>query len=184
MSSERWHQIEDLYHAALERDPGRRAGFLAEACRDDEELRREVESLLAQDGVPAPGTQVGAYRIEATLGQGGMGVVYRALDTKLNRRVAVKFLSNEIADATARRRFQREAQMASSLNHPHILTVHDAGEWGERQYLVTEFVDGGTLAEWARAEKRTWRQVVELLAGVADGLAAAHQAGILHRARA
>src|SRR5207245_1088129 len=165
----------------LEGDPVRRGGVLAEACRDDEELRRAVESLLAQDGVPAIGMQVGAYRIEATLGQGGMGVVYRALDTKLNRPVAIKFLSNEIADATARRRFQREAQMASSLNHPHILTVHDAGEWGECQYLVTEFVDGGTLADWARAEKRTWRQVVEILAGVADGLAAAHQAGILHR---
>src|SRR5437773_8610213 len=154
MSPERRRQIEELYQAALERNPGRRAGFLAEACGDDEELRREVESLLAQDGVPAIGTQVGAYRIEATLGQGGMGVVYRALDTKLNRRVAVKFLSNEIADATARRRFQREAQMASSLNHPHILTVHDAGEWGGRQYLVTEFVDGGTLSDWVRAKPR------------------------------
>src|SRR2546426_11591441 len=71
--------------------------------------------------------------------------------------------------------------MASSLNHPHILTVYDAGELDERQYLVTEFVDGGTLNTWARAEKRTWRQVVELLVGVADGLAAAHKAGILHR---
>src|SRR5262245_25452686 len=110
-----------------------------------------------------------------------MGVVYRAFDTKLNRPVAVKFLSNEIADVTARRRFQREAQMASSLNHPHILTVHDAGETGGRQYLVTEFVDGGTLRDWARAEKRTWRQIVELLVGVADGLATAHAASILHR---
>src|SRR6266540_257296 len=110
-----------------------------------------------------------------------MGVVYRALDSKLNRPVAVKFLSNEIADATARRRFQREAQMASSLNHPHILTVHDAGESRGRQYLVTEFVDGGTLTDWARAEKRSWRQVIEILVGVAEGLAAAHEAGILHR---
>ena len=81
----------------------------------------------------------------------------------------------------ARRRFQREAQTASSLNHPHILTVHDAGEFDGRQYLVTEFVDGGTLKDWTRSETRTWRQVVELLAGVADGLAAAHAAGILHR---
>jgi Tol biopolymer transport system component len=71
--------------------------------------------------------------------------------------------------------------MASALNHPHILTVHDAGEFEGRQYLVTEFVDGGTLKDWARAEGRTWRQIVELLLGVADGLAAAHQAGILHR---
>src|SRR5579862_2768040 len=109
-----------------------------------------------------------------------MGVVYLARDTKLNRPVAVKFLSDEF-DGTARRRFQREAQMASSLNHPHILTVHDAGEYEGRQYLVTEFVDGGTLKDWAKAEKRTWRQIVDLLVGVADGLAAAHGAGILHR---
>jgi Tol biopolymer transport system component/predicted Ser/Thr protein kinase len=127
------------------------------------------------------GFQLGPYRIETQLGEGGMGVVYRALDTKLNRPVAVKFLSDDLADMGARRRFQREAQMASSLNHPHILTVYDAGEFEGRQYLVTEFVDGGTLKSWARAKKRTWRQVLELLVGVADGLAAAHQAGILHR---
>jgi len=127
-----------------------------------------------------PGAQVGIYRIEAPLGEGGMGTVYRAIDTKLNRPVAIKFLSDDLADANARRRFQREAQMASSLNHPHILTVYDVGEFEGRQYIVTEFVDGGTLKDWAR-EKRTWRQVVELLTGVADGLAAAHAAGILHR---
>ncbi len=127
------------------------------------------------------GTQIGSYRIESQVGEGGMGTVYRALDTKLNRPVAIKFLSSELADAAARRRFQREAQMASSLNHPHILTVHDAGEFEGRQYLVTEFVDGGTLKAWARAEQRTWRQIVEILAGVADGLAAAHAAGITHR---
>ena len=74
-----------------------------------------------------------------------MGVVYRALDTKLNRPVAVKFLFDELADEAARRRFQREAQMASSLNHPHILTVYDAGEFEGSQYMVTEFIDGGTL---------------------------------------
>ena len=110
-----------------------------------------------------------------------MGRVYRARDTKLNRLVAIKFLSDELADPAARRRFQREAQMASSLNHPHILTVHDVGEFEGRQYLVTEFVDGGTLKDWAGAEKRSWRQIVELLVGVADGLATAHVAGILHR---
>jgi serine/threonine protein kinase len=71
--------------------------------------------------------------------------------------------------------------MASSLNHPHIVTVHDVGEFEGRQYLVTEFVDGGTLKDWAHAEKRGWRQIVELLVGVADGLATAHTAGILHR---
>jgi serine/threonine protein kinase len=78
------------------------------------------------------------YEVQAPLGAGGMGVVYRALDTNLNRPVAIKFLSRELADADARRRFQREAQLASSLNHPHILTVFDAGEFEGRQYLVTE----------------------------------------------
>jgi serine/threonine protein kinase len=109
-----------------------------------------------------------------------MGVVYRALDTNLNRPVAIKFLSSALADPDARRRFQREAQTASSLNHPHILTVHHAGEFEGRQYLVTEFVDGGTLRDWL-LEGHGWRQTIELLTGVADGLGAAHQAGILHR---
>jgi eukaryotic-like serine/threonine-protein kinase len=127
------------------------------------------------------GTQFGSYRIDSLLGEGGMGVVYRAFDTRLNRPVAIKFLSDEVADAAARRRFQRESQTASSLNHPHILTVYDAGEIDGRQYLVTEFVDGGTLRDWSASVRRTWRQIVELLVGVADGLATAHDAGILHR---
>jgi serine/threonine protein kinase/Tol biopolymer transport system component len=110
-----------------------------------------------------------------------MGTVYRATDTKLNRPVAIKLLSDEFADVAARQRFQREAQLASSLNHPHILTVYDTGEYHGRQYLVTEFVDGGTLKDWIKAEKRTVRQIVELLTGVADALAAAHEAKITHR---
>ena len=127
------------------------------------------------------GLRLGVFVVQAPLGSGGMGVVYRALDTNLNRPVAIKFLSDELANPTARRRFQREAQTASSLNHPHIVTVHDAGEFEGRQYLVTELVDGGTLRDWARAAKRGWRQTIELLTGIADGLAAAHDAGILHR---
>src|ERR1700730_15637956 len=130
---------------------------------------------------PTPGMQTGPYRLESQIGEGGMGSVYLALDTKLNRPVAIKFLSDDLADAAARRRFQREAQMASSLNHPHIVTVHDVGEFEGRQYLVTEFVDGGTLKEWAKAERRAWPEIVELLIGVADALATAHAAGILHR---
>jgi hypothetical protein len=121
------------------------------------------------------------YRIESLLGQGGMGIVYRALDTSLNRPVAVKFLSDDVADVAARRRFQREAQTASSLNHPHIVTVHAAGEWNGQQYVVTEFVDGGTLSQWAAAEPRSWRQCIEMMTGVAEGLAAAHDVHILHR---
>lgn len=128
----------------------------------------------------APGTSVGPYVIEAVVGEGGMGVVYRALDTKLNRPVAVKFLSADGATAIDRRRFQREAQTASSLNHPHIITVHDVGEIDGRQYLVTEFADGGTLTAWGRTP-RSWRDLVGLLLGVADALATAHEAGILHR---
>src|SRR3984885_7185006 len=128
-----------------------------------------------------PGTVIGAYRIEGPLGEGGMGTVYRALDTKLNRPVAIKVLSDDLADAAARRRFQREAQMASSLNHPHILTVYDVGEFEGRQYLVTEFVDGGTLKNWIQRQPRNWEDIAQLLTGVADGLATAHQAGILHR---
>lgn len=110
-----------------------------------------------------------------------MGEVWKARDKKLGREVAIKILPDDLVDAAARRRFQREAQLASSLNHPHILTVYDADEFEGRQYLVTEFVDGGTLRDWAQAEKRTWRQTVELLATVADGLATAHAAGIIHR---
>jgi Tol biopolymer transport system component/tRNA A-37 threonylcarbamoyl transferase component Bud32 len=130
---------------------------------------------------PQPGQQIGPYTIETILGEGGMGQVFLGRDTRLNRRVAIKFLSEELADKSARRRFQQEARTASSLNHPHILTVLDVGEFAGRQYLVTEFVDRGTLRDWARVQRRSWRQIVELLVGVADALATAHQAGILHR---
>jgi serine/threonine protein kinase len=127
----------------------------------------------------APGTVVGSYHIEAELGHGGMGVVYRALDTRLGRQVAIKFLSSAVADAASRRRFQREAQTASSLSHPHILTVYDVGEFEGEQFLVTELA-GGTLSEWQNGS-HDWREMVELMVGVADGLAVAHEAGILHR---
>ena len=198
MTPERWRQVTEVFHAVVARDAPARARHLDDACANDPALRAEVEAMLAAHadsggvGVPAlsmpvtrgqleAGTMIGPYRIGHLIGAGGMGAVYRALDTKLNRPVAIKFLPDDLADSSARRRFQREAQLASSLNHPHILTVHDAGEFEGRQYLVTEFVDGGTLKDWALGERRTWRQVVELLVGVADGLAAAHAAGILHR---
>ena len=129
----------------------------------------------------APGATIGTYRLDYQLGEGGMGTVYRATDTRLNRAVAIKFVSTDLADASARRRFQREAQLASSLNHPHILTVHDAGELDGRQYLVCELIDGGTLRDWVKASPRSWQDVVELVIGLADGLATAHEAGILHR---
>jgi Tol biopolymer transport system component/predicted Ser/Thr protein kinase len=187
-------EAKELFGRVLDLEPQVRASILDEACAGRPQLRQEVESLLAaydkagvfldaplMDNRAMVGQSLGSYRIEALIGQGGMGVVYRALDTKLDRPVAVKFLSGALADPASRRRFQNEARTASSLNHPHILTVHDAGEFEGRQYLVTEFVDGGTLRDWARAGKRTWQEIVELLVGVADGLAAAHAAGILHR---
>jgi eukaryotic-like serine/threonine-protein kinase len=130
------------------------------------------------------GTQLGSHEITRLIARGGMGEVYCAHDTKLNREVAIKFLSVHRSNEQSRTRFKREAQIVSSLNHPHILTVHDVGEFEDREYLITEFVDGGTLKDWLHSAdhpKRTWRQVVELLTGVADGLAAAHSAGILHR---
>ena len=127
------------------------------------------------------GTTLGHYEILALLGRGGMGEVYSARDNRLNRTIAIKFLASDIASSDARRRFQLEAQTASGLNHPHILTVFEAGETEERQFLVTELIDGGTLADWSRSAKRTSRQTLELLTGVADGLAAAHGAGIVHR---
>ena len=128
------------------------------------------------------GRQFGDYLVGERVGSAGMGVVYAATDIRLNRRVAMKFLSEDLFDATARRRFEREARMASALNHPHIVTVHAAGEHEERQYIVTEYVDGGTLNDWlVRRAVSGWRQGVELLTGVADALAAAHDAGILHR---
>ena len=197
MEPERWGEIDRLYHAALERASGDRAKFLAHEC-NDEQLRHEVESLLqyteqgdrflenqpwtsASTSGELPFERIGPYRLEGVLGKGGMGVVYRATDTKLNRPAAIKVLTSALATASVRHRFEREARMASALNHPHILTVYDAGELDGRQYLVTEYVDGGTLRNWAQTEPRTWQTTVELLMGIGDALACAHEAGILHR---
>lgn len=206
MTALRWQQIEALYNAALEHDPGSRAKFLAEACHGDVDLRDEVERLLAVESsttvtIDRPaweraeafaasrprgltiedGAQVGIYRIAAPIGAGGMGSVYRAIDTRLQRPVAIKFLFDDLAHRVDAFAAQREAQLASSLNHPHIVTVFDVGEFEGSQYLVTEFVDGGTLLDWAQQRERTWQEGVEILTGVAEGLAAAHEAGILHR---
>jgi eukaryotic-like serine/threonine-protein kinase len=128
------------------------------------------------------GTVIAHYRIDAVLGRGGMGVVYRATDTKLHRPVAIKFLGAAVPDPNVRRRFAQEAETTSSLNHPHIVTVFDVGEHAGEPYIVSELVDGGTLDEWVvKNRSRRWRQTVELLTGVADALAAAHAAGVLHR---
>src|SRR5205807_9364665 len=101
------------------------------------------------------GTRLVPYEIVGELGAGGMGVVYRARDTRLNRFVAIKFLSSNVVDETARRRFLQEAKTTSSLNHAHIPTVHEVGGFEGRQYLVSELVDVGWLLDWSRSDKRT-----------------------------
>jgi hypothetical protein len=102
------------------------------------------------------GSKLAQYEVTSLLGKGGMGEVYRAKDNRLNRYVAIKFLAGDATDAPARRRFQREAQTASSLNHPHIITVYDIGEFEGRQYLVTEFIDGTSLDDWNMVPAASW----------------------------
>jgi serine/threonine protein kinase/Tol biopolymer transport system component len=197
LSTARDQQIRALYKAALERPLAERASFVADLSGGDQEICRSVELMLSRHGATdvgasaaapaeateelAAATEIGTYRIDGVLGRGGMGVVYRATDNKLHRPVAIKFLSI-VADEQAKRRFRQEAETASGLNHPHIVTVYDVGEHGGQQYIVSELVEGGTLEEWNRTTRRKgWRQSVELLTGVADALAAAHAAGVLHR---
>ena len=127
------------------------------------------------------GKIISHYRIEEKLGEGGMGVVYRARDTLLPRNAAVKFLSRDVATEDQRHRFQQEAQAASSLNHPHILAVYEAGTDDNQQYLITEFIDGVTLREWARQQRPSLGRILDVMIGIAEALACAHEANIVHR---
>ena len=155
MNSARLRQIEELYHRAGEHTPEEREAFLTKACGNDAELLRDVLALLAQDSGPmerpvlavaaqlladsawTPGTQVGPYQIVSRLGEGGMGEVFKARDTRLGREVAIKTAHEEFSG-----RFQREARAISALNHPNICTLHDIGP----DYLVMELVEGVNLA--------------------------------------
>src|ERR1700745_1759306 len=192
MNPERFQRIEELYHAARERTAEERAALLAQA---DPEVRREVESLLAQrtgdeflerpaiqndQKVPedsavtalTAGICLGPYRLESKLGAGGMGEVYRAVDTRLGRAVAVKIAQKEFIE-----RFEREARAISSLNHPHICTLYDVGP----NYLVMELVDGETIAARLKSGPLPVKTAHLYASQILAGLAEAHKKGIIHR---
>jgi serine/threonine protein kinase len=201
VKSKRLHEVEALYRAALERDPAERQAYLDEACAADEDLRGEIESLLAYDERAAGFLEIPAMDVEARsmaadcnpslmgktvlhyhilerLGAGGMGVVYKAEDTKLRRPVALKFLPDDFAktDPNALERFRREARATSALNHPNICTIHDIQESEGQPFIVMEFVNGTPVAH-----SEDLGEVLDVAIQIADGLAAAHAAGVIHR---
>jgi len=130
----------------------------------------------------SPGTKLGRYETRSQLGAGGMGEVYLALDTELDRTVAIKILPAALASDPERlQRFVQEAKSASALNHPHILTIHEIGITGDSRFIATEFIDGDTLRHKIRSEALSLNDVLEIATQVAGALAAAHAAGIIHR---
>jgi predicted Ser/Thr protein kinase len=130
---------------------------------------------------PAPLRTLGRYHVERVLGMGGMGVVYAGHDPQLNRRVAIKLLRPGASSERQRARLMREAQAMAQLSHPNVVHVHEVGSFGEQLFVVMELIDGMTLSAWLRAQKRTWRQIVDAFVAAGEGLAAAHQAGLVHR---
>jgi len=204
MKPERWQQIDKLLEEALELEASERTVFLDQACVGDDALRRKIEALLAahkqaesfietpalqaaaqalaNQARPMIGRQLGRYQIISLLGAGGMGEVYRARDTQLNREVAIKVLPAHLTqDAAALARFKREAQAVAALSHPNILAIHDFGTEQEIHYAVTELLDGETLRCRLAQGALLWREAIEIGAAVADGLAATHAKGIIHR---
>src|SRR3984893_504449 len=130
----------------------------------------------------SPGTRFGPYEIGTQLGAGGMGEVYRARDTRLNRTVAIKVLSAHLADRPElRERFEREARTIASLNHPHICTLHDIGQQDGIDYLVMEYLEGETLAQRLLKGSLPLEQVLQYAIDIADALDKAHRKGVAHR---
>ena len=197
MTPERLQQIEDLYHSALERDSAERMAFVDDSCKGDDELRHEVESLLASheragDFIEAPvheraarviadnqkrsmiGRLIGHYEIIELLGAGGMGEVYLARDARLDRKIALKFLPHYFTKDTGRlRRFEQEAQAASALNHPNIITIYEIGEVDGTHYIATEFIDGPTLRQRLTGDGLTLSAALDLAMQTASALSAA-----------
>lgn len=188
MTPERWRQIEDLYHAAQKCHSDERAALLE--CTDPE-IRSRVERMLEIESgsgilgrspanfladptktVLASGAQLGPYKIEAQIGSGGMGTVYRAVDTRLGRVVAIKIAAERYSV-----RFQLEAQAISTLNHPHICILYDVGP----NYLVMEFIEGSTLAAEIKKGPLALETAARYGAQIAGALAEAHSLGIVHR---
>ena len=203
--SEQWVRVEEILNGALDRQPSERAAFVESACCGDQTLQREVASLLeAHDrpgalerlaphvtplaarlhvGEPEPGELIGPYRLLQRIGGGGMGIVYRALDTRDDRAVALKLMQSRFTeDATAVKRFRLEASLVATLDHPNICTVHEVGETGDgRLYLVMPLYEGETLRQRLTRGPLPVHAAVAIAAQVARGLSKAHVQGIVHR---
>jgi serine/threonine-protein kinase len=197
MTPERWQQVTAIFHAARTRDAAAREGFLAEACRGDASLRKDVDAILAADAgagsfgerplvASGPsfdaGTVFGVYRIERLIGAGGMGEVYRARDTKLNRDVALKVLPEAFAtDPERLERLRREARVLASLNHPHIGAIYGFDDSGATHALVLEFVEGPTLADRIARGPIPIDEALAIARQITEALEAAHEQRIIHR---
>ena len=204
MNPERWQRIKELFEAAIDKDASSRAAFLVEACPADPDLRKEVEALLenqeedsflekpvyavapelfdSEIGDAIVGRKLGPYEVTATIGRGGMGVVYLARDTRLDRLVAIKMLAPKYtSDAQQRERLRREARAAAKLSHPGIATVYSLEEQDDSVYMVSEYVQGLTLHQIMAQERLTFPQVLDIAIQIARAVAVAHEQGIVHR---
>jgi len=193
MTPERWDRVKEVFQAAIERDEGERQEYLAAACGSDALLRQEVESLLREhsspDGLISPvrkvdlsGRTITHFRVIEKLGQGGMGVVYRAEDLKLGRTVALKFLAPHMAvSGEHRARFVREARALAAIDHPNICAVHEIDEGEGRLFLAMSFVNGPTLKAKIAQGPIEVDEALRIAIDAARGLQAAHRTGVIHR---